>query len=88
MQDLIEILSAMVSKRSEVPDPRELLLDVGERIVKRVSGTFGVKADEVAILLVTSDGRHLRFVSPRQFVIVPSECNVTVPISRSSSISL
>src|SRR5436190_24181382 len=33
MQDLIEILSAMVSKKAEVPDPQELLLDVGERIV-------------------------------------------------------
>src|SRR5262245_20623139 len=83
MQDLIEILSAMVSRRSEVPDPRELLLDVGERIVKPVSGAFGVKADEVAILLVTSDGRHLRFVSPRQFADLG-----TIPVTKRDSIAV
>jgi hypothetical protein len=83
MQDLIDILSAMVSHKAQVADPRELLLDVGERIVKRVSGTFGVKADEVAILLLTSDGRHLRFVSPRQFAELG-----TIPITKRDSIAV
>src|SRR5438477_3267101 len=84
MQDeLIEILSAMVSKKSEVADTRELLLDVGERIVKRVSGAFGVKVDEVAILLLTSDGRHLRFVSPRQFAELG-----TIPVTKRDSIAV
>jgi hypothetical protein len=83
MQDLIEILSAMVARKGDVGDPRELLLDVGERIVKRVSGAFGVKADEVAILLVTSDGRHLRFVSPRQFAELG-----TIPVTKRDSIAV
>jgi hypothetical protein len=83
MQDLIDILSAMVSKKAEVADPRELLLDVGERIVKRVSGAFGVKVDEVAILLLTADGKHLRFVSPRQF----AELGM-IPITKRDSIAV
>jgi len=83
MQDLIEILTVMVSKKAEVPDPRELLLDVGERIVKRVSGAFGVKTDEVAILVLTVDGKHLRFVSPRQFAELG-----TIPVTKRDSIAV
>jgi hypothetical protein len=83
MQDLIEILSAMVSRKSEVPDHRELLLDVGERIVKRVSGAFAVKTDEVAILLLTVDAKHLRFVSPRKFAELGS-----IPVTKRDSIAV
>ena len=83
MQDILDILSAMVSKKAEVPDPRELLLDVGERIVKRVSGAFGVKADEVAILMLTADAKHLRFVSPRKFVELG-----TIPVTKRDSIAV
>jgi hypothetical protein len=73
----------MVAKKAEVADARELLLDVGERIVKRVSGAFGVKADEVAILLVTSDAKHLRFVAPRQFAELG-----TIPVTKRDSIAV
>jgi hypothetical protein len=83
MQDLIDILSAMVAQKAQVADPRELLLDVGERIVKRVSVAFGVKADEVAILLLTSDAKHLRFVSPRQFAELGS-----IPVTKRDSIAV
>jgi hypothetical protein len=83
MQDLIDILSAMVSQKAQVADPRELLLDVGDRIVKRVSTLVGVKPDEVAILLLTSDGRHLRFVSPRQFAELGS-----IPVTKRDSIAV
>jgi hypothetical protein len=83
MQDILDILSAMVSKKGEVPDPRELLLDVGERIVKRVSGAFGVKADEVAILMLTADAKHLRFVAPRKLVELG-----TIPVTKRDSIAV
>jgi hypothetical protein len=83
MQDILDILSAMVSKKAEVPDQRELLLDVGERIVKRVSGAFGVKADEVAILMLTADAKHLRFVAPRKFVELG-----TIPVTKRDSIAV
>lgn len=83
MQDLIDILSVMVSKKAEVPNPQELLLDVGERIVKRVSGAFGVKTDEVAILLLTGDAKHLRFVSPRKFAELG-----TIPVTKRDSIAV
>jgi len=83
MHDLIEILSAMVEKKGDGPDDRELLLDVGERIVKRVSGAFAVKTDEVAILLLTADGKHLRFVSPRKFAELG-----TIPVTKRDSIAV
>jgi len=83
MQDLLEILSAMVDKKAAVPDHQELLLDVGERIVKRVSGAFAVKSDEVAILLVTVDAKHLRFVSPRKFAELG-----TIPVTKRDSIAV
>jgi len=83
MQDLIDILSAMVARKADVPDPRELLLDVGERIVKRVSGAFAVKNDEVAILLLTTDAKHLRFVSPRKLAELG-----TIPVTKRDSIAV
>jgi hypothetical protein len=83
MQDLVDILSAMVARKAAVADARELLLDVGDRIVRRVAGAFGVKADEVAILLLTADRRHLRFVSPRQFAELGS-----IPVTKRDSIAV
>jgi hypothetical protein len=83
MEELIAILDAMLSKRGEVADPRELLFDVAERIVKAVSAGFGVKSDEVAILLATSDERHLRFVAPRKFAELG-----TIPVTKRDSIAV
>jgi hypothetical protein len=83
MQELIEILGAMARKKGEVGDPRELFLDIGERIVKSVSSTFGTKNDEVAILMLTVDNKHLRFVSPRRF----SELG-TIPITKRDAIAV
>src|SRR5205814_10706667 len=39
--------------------------------------------DEVAILLLTADGRHLRFVSPRQFADLGS-----IPVTKRDSIAV
>lgn len=83
MQELIAIIDAMLAKQGEVADARELLLDVGERVVKHVAAAFGAKSDEVAILLLTSDGRNLRFVAPRRFVDLG-----TIPISKRDSIAV
>ena len=41
MQDLIDILTAMASKKGEIGNPLELFLDMAERIVKSVSAEFG-----------------------------------------------
>lgn len=83
MKDLLEILAAMAAKRHEVDDPRELYLDMAERIVKSASVAFGAKTDEVAILVVTTDGKHLRFLSPRKF----SELG-TIPVTKRDSIAV
>ena len=83
MKDLLDILSAMAAQRDKVEDRKELLLDMGERIVKSASSAFGVKPDEVAILLVTSDGRHLRFIAPRRFVDLG-----TIPVTKRDSIAV
>ena len=83
MKDLLDILEAMAAKKGEVESPRELFLDMAERVVKSVVGTFGCKADEVAILMVTSDAKHLRFVAPRKFVELG-----TIPVTKRDSIAV
>jgi hypothetical protein len=83
MSELLELLGAMASKKKEVPDARELYLDMAERVVKAVSTTFGCKADEVAILILTSDNRHLRFVAPRKFTDLG-----TIPVTKRDSIAV
>jgi hypothetical protein len=83
MRELHEILSAMAGQRDKVPDLRELLLDMAERVVKAVSQEFSCKQDEVAILLVSSDGRHLRFVAPRRFADLGS-----IPLTKRDSIAV
>ena len=44
MQELHEILSAMVAQKEKVRDRRELLLDMADRIVKTVSHEFSLQA--------------------------------------------
>ena len=57
----------MAAQKDKIKDRRELLLDMGERVVKAVSQQFGCKQDEVAMLLLSLDGKHLRFIAPRRF---------------------
>jgi hypothetical protein len=83
MQELHEILSAMAAQKDKVRDRLELLLDMSDRIVKAVSHQFACKADEVAILLLSSDGRHLRFVAPRAFAELG-----TIPVTKRDSIAV
>jgi hypothetical protein len=83
MDELHEILSAMAQQADRVPDRRELLLDMGDRIVKTVSQQFSCKQDEVAILLLSSDGKHLRFVAPRPFAELG-----TIPLTKRDSIAV
>jgi hypothetical protein len=83
MHELHEILSAMAQQSERVPDRRELLLDMGDRIVKTVSQQFSCKQDEVAILLLSSDGKHLRFVAPRPFAELGS-----IPLTKRDSIAV
>ncbi len=83
MKDLLDILGAMASKKAEVKDRRELLLDMAERVVKVACGMFGCKSDEVAILILTADHRHLRFLSPRKFTDLG-----TIPVTKRDSIAV
>lgn len=83
MQDLLEILSAMAAQKEKVRDRRELLLDMADRVVKAVSQAFSCKQDEVAILLLSTDGRHLRFVAPRRFADLGS-----IPVTKRDSIAV
>jgi GAF domain len=83
MRELGEILSAMVAQKDRVSDRRELLLDMSDLIVKSVSQAFGCKPDEVAILLLTVDARHLRFIAPRKFSELGS-----IPVSKRDSIAV
>jgi hypothetical protein len=83
MKELLEILHAMVSKKDEVENRRELFHEVAERVVKHAGSAFAAKPDEVAILMTTSDGRHLRFVAPRKFADLG-----TIPITKRDSIAV
>jgi hypothetical protein len=83
MQELLEILSAMAAQKDKVKDRRELLLDMADRIVKHVSQEFSCKQDEVAILLLSQDARHLRFVAPRKFADLGS-----IPVTKRDSIAV
>jgi len=83
MQELHEILSAMAAQKDKVRDRRELLLDMADRIVKTVSQEFSCTHDEVAILLLSDDGRHLRFVAPRRFADLG-----TIPVTKRDSIAV
>jgi hypothetical protein len=83
MKDLVELLAAMASKRDEVDNPLELFLDVADRVVKAVCSQFGNKTDEVAILMTTSDRKHLRFAAPRKFTELG-----TIPVTKRDSIAV
>ena len=83
MKDLLDILQAMAGKKGEVDNPLDLFLDMAQRVVKFTCGEFGAKADEVAILMTTSDGKHLRFVAPRKFTDLG-----TIPVTKRDSIAV
>lgn len=81
--EVVEILAAMAASKSEAKDPLELLLDMCDRVVKVASATFACKSDEVAILLLTSDAKHLRFAAPRKLMELG-----TIPVSKRESIAV
>ena len=83
MDDLLTILSAMAESRTKAESPRDLFLDMCQRVVKYIAGVFGGKQDEVALLFLTSDGKHLRFAAPRKFFDLG-----TIPITKRDSIAV
>ena len=83
LSELQEILQAMVAQKDKIKDRRELLLDMGERVVKAVSQQFACKQDEVAVLLLSIDGKHLRFIAPRRFAELGS-----IPTTKRDSIAV
>lgn len=82
VDDLIEILEAITARKGQAEE-QALFFDVAEMIVKRASKAFGVKNDEVAIMMLRSDGGQLRFVVPRQFTNV-----AMIPLSNRDAISV
>ena len=83
MDDLLEVLAAMAGTRARTENPRELFLDMAERVVKHVAAVFGARSDEVAILFLTTDAKHLRFVAPGKFADLG-----TIPITKRDSIAV
>ncbi|HXK11807.1 MAG TPA: GAF domain-containing protein [Vicinamibacteria bacterium] len=83
MRELLEILTAMAAQKDKVKDRRELLLDMGDRVVKTLTHEFSCKTDEVAILILSADGRHLRFIAPRRFSDLGS-----IPVTKRDSIAV
>ena len=83
MRELQDILQAMLAQKDKIKNRQELLLDMGERVVKAVSQEFGCKQDEVGILLLSLDGRQLRFIAPRRFAELG-----TIPTNKRDSIAV
>jgi len=83
LQELLDVLEALASKRAEVENAQELFLDMADRIVRGVGTSFGAKSDEVAILVLTTDEKHLRFVAPRKFAELG-----TIPVTKRDSIAV
>lgn len=83
MKDLLVLLQAMAESKGRTDNPLELFLDMSERVVKYVATAFGAKTDEVAILFLTTDSRHLRFVAPRKFAELG-----TIPVTKRDSIAV
>jgi hypothetical protein len=83
MQELLDALAALASRKGEVENPRDLFLDMAERVVKSACQLFGSKGDEVAMLFLTSDGKHLRFAAPRKFAELG-----TIPVTKRDSIAV
>ena len=83
MRELQEILQAMLAQKDKIQNRHELVLDMGERVVKAVSPEFGCKQDEVGILLLSLDGRQLRFIAPRRFAELG-----TIPTNKRDSIAV
>lgn len=83
MDDLLTILTAMAESRDRAESPRDLFLDMCQRVVKYLAGVYGAKVDEVALLFLTSDGKHLRFAAPRKFFDLG-----TIPITKRDSIAV
>jgi hypothetical protein len=83
LKELIDILQAMAESRERADNPKELFLDMADRVVKHVAGLFGARVDEVAILFLTSDAKHLRFAAPRKF----SDLG-TIPVTKRDSIAV
>jgi hypothetical protein len=83
LKELLEILEAMARRKADIENPQEFFLDMADRVVKHVSTAFGAKPDEVAILILTTDQKHLRFVAPRKFMELG-----TIPITKRDSIAV
>lgn len=83
MKDLVEILEAMIATRDRVERPLDLLYDASDRVVRAVAPLFNAQNDEVAILLLTADGKHLRFAAPRKLADLGS-----IPVTKRDSIAV
>ncbi len=83
MKELLDVIAAMTASPAREENPRELFLDIAERVVKHVTAEFRCKPDEVAILMLTTDGKHLRFLAPRKFADLG-----TIPVTKRDSIAV
>jgi hypothetical protein len=83
MNELTEALADFLDRKAEYKNARALLLDMADRVVQSTSGAFGVEVDEVAILVLTEDAKHLRFIAPRRLADLGS-----IPITKRDSIAV
>jgi hypothetical protein len=61
----------------------ELYLEMGDRVVKTLASVFGSERDEIALLILSRDASHLRFVAPRGLSALGS-----IPVTKRDSIAV
>jgi hypothetical protein len=83
VKELVATLASMLEAKGKLENPRDLLLDVSDRVVRTIAPAFRVENDEVAILMLSRDGKHLKFAAPRRFADLGS-----IPVTKRDSIAV
>lgn len=83
MNDLDARLASMLVARDNTKDPKEFFLDLADAVARGAAEVFGRQVDEIGILIVSADGKYLRFAAPRKL------CDLgTIPTTKRDSIAV
>jgi len=83
MSNIDDRLAAMLASRAAGVDPKEFFLELVDLVARDASEVLGRQTDEIGILIVSTDGKYLRFASPRKL------CDLgTIPTTKRDSIAV
>lgn len=83
MNDLDGRLASILASRDKAQDPKDFFLDLADTMARGAAEAFGRQVDEIGILIVSADGKYLRFAAPRKL------CDLgTIPTTKRDSIAV